>query len=246
MKKIAIILAVLLALSICLIACNKNQEEDDETPTKKPAEVTTLGDEDNTTDGNGDTTTDGNEETTTDGTQGGNIDVEKTYTFTDLEAPVNVYALKPLNLREQPSFAEDVAKKSVNTGTELIKIAESNETDVDSNDVEYKWFKVKYEDKEYYVKSTLVTSLADPDEDFVEVEKTLYAKGTLKVRLVPSMENEEVGYINLGDEVKIIAENTASGWFKIEFESKYTPKGEYYVVSDAKWWSETPVETDAQ
>ena len=242
MKKIAIILAVLLALSICLIACNKNQEEDDETPTKKPAEVTTVDDEKNTTEDN----TTGNEEVTTDNNQNGNTDVEKTYTFTDLEAPVNVYALKPLNLREQPSFAEDVAKKSVNTGTELIKIAESNETDVDSNDVEYKWFKVKYEDKEYYVKSTLVTSLADPDEDFVEVEKTLYAKGTLKVRLVPSMENEEVGYINLGDEVKIIAENTASGWFKIEFESKYTPKGEYYVVSDAKWWSETPVETDAQ
>ena len=243
MKKLAILLAVLLALSVCLIACNKADEEDeDDTPSKKPTEVTTVDDENNTTEDN----TTGNEENTTENNPGGNTDVEKTYTFTDLETPVNVYALKAINLREEPSFADNVAKKSVDTGTELVKIAESNETDVDSNDVEYKWFKVKFEDKEYYVKSTLVTSLADPDEDFVEVEKTLYAKGTLKVRLVPSMENEEVGYINLGDEVKIIAENTASGWFKIEFESKYTPKGEYYVVSDAKWWSETPVETDAQ
>ena len=242
MKKIAILLAVLLALSVCLIACKKNQEEDDETPSKKPAEVTTVDDENNTTEDN---TTD-NEEVTTAGNQTGNTDVEKTYTFTDLEAPVNVYALKAINLREEPSFADDVAKKSVDTGTELVKIAESNETDVDSNDVEYKWFKVKYEDKEYYVKSTLVTSLEDPDEGFVEVEKTLYAKGTLKVRPVPSMENEEVGYVNLGEEVKIIAENTESGWFKIVFESKYTPKGEYYVVSDAKWWSTTPIETDAQ
>ena len=242
MKKIAILLAVLLALSICLIACNKNQEEDDETPTKKPEEITTVDNGNNVEDN----TTGNNEEATTDNNQNGNTDVEKTYTFTDLETPVNVYALKALNLRELPSFADGVAKKSVDTGTELVKIAESNETDVDSNDVEYKWFKVKFEDKEYYVKSTLVTSLANPSEGFVEVEKTLYAKGTLKVRPVPSMENEEVGYVNLGEEVKIIAENTESGWFKIVFESKYTPKGEYYVVSDAKWWSTTPIETDAQ
>ena len=238
MKKIALLLAVLLMLSVCLIACNKTDDtNDDDTSTKDPAEVTTDNGEENVT---------GGEEVTTDPNQNNNTDVEKEFTFTDLETPVSVYALKAINVRELPSFADDVAKKSVVKGTELVKIAESNETDVDSNNIEYKWFKVQYEEKEYYVKSTLVTSLGNPDEGFVEVEKTLYAKGSLKVRLVPSMENEEVGYISTGAAIKIIAENTESGWYKIEFEGQYTEKGEYYVVADAKWWSETPIEANAQ
>ena len=226
MKKLAILLAALLILSACLVACNNKEEEPD--GGKSPSEVVT--------DENGNTvTTDG----TTAGTQ--TPVEEKTYTFTDLEQPVSVYALTALNLREQPSFADGVAKKSVNAKTELLKIAESNESSIDSSNLEYKWFKVEYEGKVYYVKSTLVTTIGNPGEGFVEVSKTLYAKGSLKVRAVPSLENAAVGYINEGDAVTIIAENTESGWYKIIFEGKYTPSGEYYVVNTAKWWSETPI-----
>ncbi len=233
MKKLVILLAALLILSVSLIACASPNDDEEET-SKTPNEIVDSTGEDETT---------GGEETSTDDNQGTD-EPEKTYTFTALEESVNVYALTNLNLREQPSFADSVAKKSVPTGTALIKIAESNETSIDSNDNEYKWFKVKYEDQEYYVKSTLVTSIEDPDDGFVEVTKTLYAKGSLKVRVVPSMENEAAGYINAGDAVKIIAENTATGWYKIEFEGKYTPKGEYYVTANAEYWSETPIEAE--
>ena len=227
MKKRALILAVLLVFSVVLVACNNGVEEDDTTGKKNPPVV-----EDPTND--------------TNDTTGGNTEPEDpTYTFTELETPITVFAIKDINLRETPSFAASVAKMSVPTGTELVKIAESNESAIDSNDVEYKWFKVTYDNKEWYVKSTLVTAVTNPDEGFVEVTKTLYAKGSLKVRLVPTTENEAVGYINKGDEIKVIAENTEAGWYKIEFEGKYTPKGEYYITNDAKYFSETPI-TDAQ
>ncbi len=232
MKKIALLLAVLLILSVSLIACNKNKEEDNG-GNKTPNEV-----EDGTNNGEGTTTLPGTTNTPD--------EPEKDYTFVELEQTVKVYALTALNLRERPSFAADVAKKSVPAGTELVKIAESNESSIDSNEKEYKWFKVTYEEKEYYVKSTLVTTIGDPGEGFSAIEKSLYAKGNLKVRSVPDLDTEAVGYINQGDAIKIVGVNEKTGWYQIEFESKYTPKGVYYVVSDAKWWSETPVETDAQ
>ncbi len=224
MKKIALILAALLIFSVVLVACNNGTEEDETTGKKNPPVVENPTDD-------------------TDDTTGGNTEPEDpTYTFTELETPITVFAIKDLNLRETPSFAASVAKKSVPTGTELVKIAESNESAIDSNDVEYKWFKVTFEEKEWYVKSTLVTAITDPDHGFTEVTKTLYAKGSLKVRLVPTTENEAVGYISVGDEIKVIAENTESGWYKIEFEGKYTPKGEYYITNDSQYFSETPIE----
>ena len=226
MKKLALILAVLLVFSVVLVACNNGTDEDDTTDKKNPPVV------ENPSSGTSDSTG-GNNNTEDDPTK---------FTFTDLETPITVFAITNLNLREQPSFADSVAKKSVPTGTELVKTAESNESAIDSNDAEYKWFKVTYEEKEWYVKSTLVTAITDPDGGFVEVTKTLYAKGSLKVRLLPTTENDAVGYINVGDEIKVIAENTERGWYKIEFEGKYTPKGEYYITSDAQYFSETPIE----
>ena len=137
---------------------------------------------------------------------------------------------------------------SVNDGTELVKIAESNESAIDSEGNEYKWFKVKYDDAEWYVKSTLVTSMSNPDDGFTAVTKTLYLNTkSLSIRLYPNTENPAVGYLYKGDAVKIIAENTESGWYKIDFEgSTYTPAGEYYVVSDAKYFSEKPVQAEAE
>ena len=232
MKKIALLLAVLLILSVSLIACNKNKEEDND-GNKTPNEL-----EDVTNNGEGTTPSTGNNPVTE--------EPEKDYTFVELEQNVKIYALTALNLRERPSFAADVAKKSVPAGTELVKIAESNESSIDSEDKEYKWFKVTYEEKEYYVKSIILTTIGNPGEGFTEISKTVYAKGSLKVRAVPDLDTDAVGYIALGDAVKIVGVNEEKGWYQIEFEAKYTPKGVYYVVSDAKWWSDTPVETDAQ
>ena len=232
MKKLALLLAVLMMMSAMLVACSKNSNNNTD-ETKDPAIV-----EDETGSvANTDTTA--NEETT-------KAEVVNPTSFTfNACAETTIYTVGSVNLRKQASFASDVAKKSVKDGTELVKIAESNESAIDSDGNEYKWFKVKYEDAEWYVKSILTTSLTNPDEGFTETSKTLYVNTQgLKVRQFPNEDNAPVAYLSLGDVVTVIAENTESGWYKISYDGKYV-KGEFYIVSNAKYFSETPVETEA-
>lgn len=234
MKKLALLLAVLMLVSAMFVACSKKNTDDDEGDDKTKDPVV---------DNNNDETTD--EEGTEEGTEDGTTEyVEPTsFTFTEC-AETPVYTIKAVNLREEPSLKDDVNKVSVVADTELVKIAESNET-ATNKDGEYRWFKVKYDDKEWYVVSIYLTTLSNPDDGFTEVEKTLYlAADSLSVRQYPTTENPAVGYLYKGDTIKVIMENAEEGWYKIEFEGKWTPKGEYYIVSTAKYFSETPVQTD--
>lgn len=235
MKKLALLLAVLMLMSAMLVACSKkNTGTDDENDDTKDPEIVDGETSEDTTD----------EEDTEEGSEDETEDyIEPTsFTFTECEEKA-IYATTIVNIRKEASFANSVEKKSVTAGTELIKIAESNETAKDSDGYDYKWFKVKYEDSEWYVKSTLTTTLADPDAGFVAVEKTLYLNTQgLSVRQFPNTENNPVAYLSMGEEIKVIAENTESGWYKISYDGKYV-KGEFYITSDAKYFSETPVET---
>ena len=236
MKKLALLMAVLMLISAMLVACSKKTQDEEDDETKDPSIV-----QDDETDSETDT----EDVTGEDETGTGEYVEPTTFTFTACDEKT-IYTVGAVNIRKEASFANTVEKKSVVDHTALTKIAESNETAIDSEGNEYKWFKVKYEDSEWYVKSTLTTSLADPDEGFTAVTKTLYLNTqSLSVRQFPNTENAAVGYLYKGDTVKVIAENTESGWYKIEFEGKYTPKGEYYIVSDAKYFSETPVESDS-
>ena len=239
MKKIALLLAVLMMMSAMLVACSKNNENDDTDETKNPTIVEDETGSDTTTD------TAAVEETTEEATTEA-VTNPVTFTFTACEE-TTIYTVGNVNLRKQPTFDTNEGMKSVTDHTALVKIAESNESAIDSEKNEYKWFKVKYEDAEWYVKSTLTSSVDNPDEGFTPVEKTLYVKtDSINVRLFPNMENPAIGYLYKGDSVKIIAENTESGWYKIAFAgSTYTPAGEYYIVNDAKYFSETPIETEA-
>lgn len=231
MKKLAIILAALILSSSMLIACSKkdNTKEDETTTKGTPSQV-----EESTNIDEADETTDGTSEDTTD-----NSVVPENWTFTDVEE-TKIYTVGSVNLRKEPSFAEGVGKQSVADHTELTKIAESNEKGVDADGVEYKFYKVKYGDKEWFVKSILTTSLADPDEGFTAVSKTLYFKAQgLTVRQFPNTENPPAAYLSHGEKINVIAEK--EGWYKISYEGKYV-KGEFYVSSDPQYWSETPIE----
>ena len=242
MKKLALLLAVLMIMSAMLVACSKKNQVDEEDETKDPAIV----DETDSVIGTDETGTIGEGEET--GTTGeGVVENPTTFTFKDC-AESSVFTIGSVNIRKEASFASDVSKKAVADATELVKIAESNESAIDSEGNEYKWFKVKYEDAEWYVKSTLVTSMSNPDDGFTPVEKTLYLNTkSLTIRLYPNTENPAVGYLYKGNTVKVIAENAELGWYKISFEgSTYTPAGEYYIVSDAKYFSESPVEVEAE
>lgn len=246
MKKLALLLAVLMMMSAMLVACSNKNNDKDTDETKDP---TIVGDEGTGTSSGNNIwgTEDSTSEGTETGTTGTVVENPTTFTFKSCKE-TSVFTLGSVNIRKEASFDAGVAKMSVNDGTELVKIAESNESAIDSEGNEYKWFKVKYDDAEWYVKSTLVTSMSNPDDGFTPVNKTLYLNTkSLSIRLYPNTENPAVGYLYKGDSVKIIAENTELGWYKIDFEgSTYTPAGEYYVVSDAKYFSANPVQAEAE
>ena len=137
-----------------------------------------------------------------------------------------------VNLRN----ADGTVFKSFDNGTEFERIAVSKDGE---------WTKVKYEDKEYYVVTNCVTDLADLDEGFAKVEKTLKLKtDALSIRMSPETTGRVVGYYNEGDEVKVIAENTTTGWYKVEFTAYGGETTIGYVASDAKYY-ETDETTEA-
>lgn len=138
-----------------------------------------------------------------------------------------------VNLRN----ADGTVFKSFDNRTEFERIAVSKDGE---------WTKVKYEDKEYYVVTNCVTDLADLDEGFAKVEKTLKLKtDALSIRMSPETTGRVVGYYDKGDEVKVIAENTTIGWYKVEFTAYGGATAIGYVASDAKYYEadETTEET---
>ena len=129
-----------------------------------------------------------------------------------------------VNLRN----ADGTVFKSFDNGTEFERIAVSKDGE---------WTKVKYEDKEYYVVTNCVTDLADLDEGFAKVEKTLKLKtDALSIRMSPETTGRVVGYYDKGDEVKVIAENTTIGWYKVEFTAYGGATAIGSVASDAKYY----------
>ena len=91
-----------------------------------------------------------------------------------------------------------------------------------STDADGYWSKVIHEGKTCYIASKFVTTIADPDAGFVVCEKTVYLKdgvGSMNVRDLPSMEESEIiGHVLEDAPIKVVAENTVDGWYKVEIK----------------------------
>ena len=215
-KKIfAIILAALLVMTF--VACTNNEEET--TDDGRIDIETTSGTKEETTEDDDET---GSEVGTTDAKTPGELD----YT----ESVGKVYVLHvngAVNLRK----ADNSVFKSFNNGTELQKVAVSTDGE---------WTKVVYENEEYYIISSGVTTLADLDEGFVETTLTLVlATDSLKIRIAPDFENthDAIGFYQKGDEVKVIAVNNSNPeepWYKVEFTAYGGETKTGYVSAAAK------------
>ena len=220
-KLLAIISALLISASLC--ACAENREEDT-TDTNK---IDISNNETGT----------GEKETDEQGSQINPPVVDKApgeleYTAKDGKVYI-LHENGAVNLRN----ADGSVFKSFDNGTEFERIAVSKDGE---------WTKVKYEDKEYYVVTSCITDLRDLDEGFAKVEKTLKLKtAALSIRMSPETTGRVVGYYNEGDEVKVIAENTTTGWYKVEFTAYGGETTIGYVASDAKYYEtdETTEET---
>lgn len=220
MKRFVIILSALLIAAAAFSSCKNDKNKEDET-SKKPINVnaeTSTGDESSNKESN-DVSTEKETE------------VRKTYTFNSVDETVYLAATSgAVNIRSDTFVDPSTVIKSMPNGTELKRTGISKEDDGE-------WSRVEFEGKTCYVKSNLLYDKKDANEGFTEVSKTLYLKTeSLKVRFLPTTKSEEVAYLAKGEKITVIAENTELGWYKIHYEGKYA-KGDYYISSDAKYFS---------
>ena len=165
------------------------------------------------------------------------IDYPDAYDYDDVDE--TVYVISPVNLHDLEDYDE---KFSVVAGTSLKRVGISTSSDKNADGY---WSKVVYGEKTYYVASAYLTLLADPDAGFVAVEKTVVLKtAALNIRKLPEMGNNIIGHFNEGDQIKVIAENTTDGWYKVEFVMVgETEKSVGYIASNAEYFeSETAAE----
>jgi uncharacterized protein YgiM (DUF1202 family) len=248
-KLIAILTALLLTASLC--ACN-DTPDDEETTSGKTIIIQTEETSDTETESATESKTE--DSTETEEVAPNEIQNPDYYTYTQLETPETVYVLSATgaaNLRA----GDYTMIGSVKTGTALERtgISEGNGY----------WSQVVYDGQTCYIASNLVTTLADLDEGFTEVTKTLTkGDGSLKIRIAPDMNSEVIGYISAGEEISVIAENAE--WYKIEFVPYgATEKATGYIVANPEYFvsnestaeetevatestTETATETDAE
>ncbi len=225
-KFLAILSALLIAASLC--ACNNDGEEE------TTDNIINIG---------GDET--GSENESNDGTQitPPVIDGKNPGDYSYEEKNDKIYVLAPsgaLNLRT----GDYEIKTSVTTGTELKRIAISTDG---------VWSKILYEGEELYVNNKYTTTLADLDDGFTAIEKTLVSVGSLKIHIAPEedydwqIEVKIVGWFTEGEEIKVVAVNEETGYYKVEFTpygSEETAFG--YITSNPKYFEdEAEADTNA-
>lgn len=228
-KRIIIsVLAIMLALStvVAFTACKDNENKGN-----GGNEVTLSGDE--TTDGTGG-----------EGGGSGNTEIGDPGEYEYSECNETVYVNNPgsaVTLRT----AEYEAKDSIKHGTELKRIGLS------TDEANY-WSKVIYEGETYYVASKFLTDIKNPDAGFVAVDKIVVVNdetGSLNIRNLPTFNGSAViGWALAGEETKVIAENTETGWYKIEFEAYGGEKMTGYIKSGADNFvqdEKAPADTEA-
>ena len=231
-KLIAIFTALLLTASICACSDKGNNNTKETTGNDATVNITDTKESESENGSEGNESVDTPDAPTEIGDPG-----EYDYT----ECDETVYINNPgsaVTLRT----AEYEAKGSLEHGTELKRIGLST-------DAANYWSKVTYEGETYYVASKFITKMKNPDEGFVEVTKTVYISektGSLNIRNIPSMESTIIGHVAYGEAIKVIAENTDTEWYKIEFVAVDGTTKTGYIASDAKYYEADTTETEGE
>ena len=234
---IAIIAALLLALS--LFACTE-PEQTEETTTGNKIEIPTTA---------GETTADETEskevETTVE-TNNNNGNNPGNFGYTDCNETVYVYIIYDEENKGGNSVtlraADYTYVTTLTVGDKVTKIGVSDDADG-------YWSKVIVGDKTGYVASKFLTKInvLDP-AGFDNVTKTVNINpltGSLRVRDIPSMNSNIIGYVTAEKPVKVIGENTVDEWYKVEIvvEGKtvigYIASNAEYFVQDKETTAET-------
>lgn len=226
-KIIVIFTALLLTASFCACSGGKGNGETSATSSD------TVNIESSTT---SESATDEETGTGSTNTPSSEVDYPEAYSYDEVNE--TVYVISPVNLHDLENYDE---KFSVVAGTELKRVGISKDAVYNGY-----WSKVVYNDVTYYVASSYLTTLKNADEGFVEVTKTVVLKtAALNIRMLPEMGNNVVGHFNAGDEITVIAENTTTGWYKVEFvKVGDTEKSVGYIASNPEFFeTEASAET---
>ena len=231
-KLLAILSALLIAAS--LVACNNGGDEETTDDNKID-----INQERDTGDGDSENETDeyGSEIGT------GSVEIGDPGEYDYTECNEVVYVNNPASAVTLRSETYE-AKGSVPHGTQLTRIGFSKD------EANY-WSKVKYNDEEYYVASKFLTTIDanNPDEGFVEGDKTVVVNdntGSLNIRNVPSMESTVIGHAIAGADIKVIAENTETGWYKVEFVDANGEVALGYIASNPEYFVQPETEATAE
>lgn len=201
-KIIVIFTALLLTASFCACSGGKGNGETSATSSDTVNIESSTTSESATDEETGTSSNSGNTETETAGDP-------QDYSFEAKDD--TVYAIVNLTLRT----ADYQPVKSVVAGTELKRV----EISTSSDEFDGYWSKVTYNNETYYVATKFVTLLADPDEGFTSVEKTVILKtSSIKVHILPEFGHDPIAWFQAGDSIKVLAEKTGDdiGWYKVE------------------------------
>ncbi len=235
---LAIFLALIMILSVSLVACNNNATtnggngggiEDDDDDSGLVAG--NKGDKNDEEDGNGDGGNGGN---------GGNVPSDSDWVTTTAK----VYAMADqINLRTSPDTSASSKKCQVNRGTELNVIAKSVQLDDYDKPV---WYKISYtlgtETLELYVSGAWVEDSLE-DTQFVDCEKTALVmkdndqRWQVNLRSDPAVTDATLTNVLItkdnattAGELKKVAESKTGLWFKVEFDSNNDGTAEIYYI----------------
>ena len=214
-KLIAIISAVAIIVVIAIIAtcvaCNNNNNNNEEETTTDPI-VDIPGDE---SDESNDESGDENE-----GSNTGSNPEDLTYT----DADGFVFVINPYS-------SEIPVRAGNNDWLGAVKVGEKFERLGVSSDE--RWTKIKYNDEVAYIATRNLTTYDKDNNNFVAVEKEITLTSAVTVRTSPQVPGgakdadekaiNAVAWLKAGDVIKVIAEDTELGWYKIEYTPATTP-----------------------
>lgn len=228
-KLLAIFLALIMILSVALVACNKKTE-------------TTSSNNDDDSDDDFVVQTKDTESDTDDDNDDDDDDDKATGTWLTTDIPSKVYTFDDVNIRSEMSMSSSAVIKTLDIGTELQVVAAYSK--IDEYDVPL-WYKVNYEGAERYVSGAWVTANKD-DTVFSEcTPEILVIKNSgnsssphnVNLRTDPALAESTLTNIVLSHveatsagELKKVGSNTSGSWFIVEYDSDKNGTPERYYI----------------
>lgn len=126
-----------------------------------------------------------------------------------------------------------IVENEVNTSEELV----SNEKETEETTVNESAEAPVEESISEPTETTTQESTPEPTETpepytYTELDQVMYAKQTVNVRSIPSVDGEKLGGLNLNDEVHVTGQCVETSWYRIEYNGGIGYVSNNYLVNE--------------